>query len=165
MYEASIPVFIHTLTNLKAILQKGGSHAETKKFDASVLVNGRLAPDMFALSRQVQIASDAAKGAAARLSGSEPPKFEDTEKTLDELVARIDKTIDYLKSFKSEQLDGSEARTITLNTPRGALTFNGLNFLRHWALPNFFFHVTTTYNVLRHNGVEIGKADYLGKVQ
>jgi uncharacterized protein len=154
MYEASIPVFVHTLTSLKAILQKGVSHAEAKKFDASILVNGRLAPDMFALSRQVQIASDAAKGAAARLSGSEPPKFEDTEKTLDELVARIDK-----------QFDGSDARTITLNTPRGAMTFDGLNFLRHWALPNFFFHVTTTYNVLRHNGVELGKADYLGKVQ
>jgi uncharacterized protein len=165
MYEASIPVFVHTLTSLKAILQKGVSHAEAKKFDASILVNGRLAPDMFALSRQVQIASDAAKGAAARLSGSEPPKFEDTEKTLDELVARIDKTIDYLKSFKAEQFDGSDARTITLNTPRGAMTFDGLNFLRHWALPNFFFHVTTTYNVLRHNGVELGKADYLGKVQ
>ena len=165
MYEASIPTFIHTLTNLKAILQKGATHAEAKKFDAAVLVNGRLAPDMFALSRQVQIASDAAKGAAARLSGSEPPKFEDTEKTIDDLIARVDKTIDYLKSFTAAQFDGSDARTITLNTPRGALTFDGLTFLRHWALPNFFFHVTTTYNVLRHNGVEIGKSDYLGKVQ
>ena len=165
MYEASIPVFVHTLTNLKAILQKGAAYAEAKKFDPGILANSRLAPDMFALARQVQIASDAAKGAAARLSGTEPPKFEDTEKTLDELVARIDKTLDYLKSFSAAQIDGSETRTITLNTPRGALTFNGLTFLRHWALPNFFFHVTTTYNLLRHNGVEIGKADYLGKVQ
>ena len=165
MYEASIPVFVHTLTNLKAILQKGVAHAEAKKFDATVLVNSRLAPDMFTLSRQVQIASDAAKGAAARLSGTEPPKFEDTEKTIDELVARIDKTLDYLKSFTATQLEGSDARTITLNTPRGAMTFDGLTFLRHWALPNFFFHVTTTYNLLRHNGVELGKADYLGRVQ
>ena len=165
MYEASIPVFVHTLTSLKAILQKGGAHAEAKKFDPNVLVNGRLAPDMFALSRQVQIASDAAKGAAARLTGSEPPKFDDVEKTIEELVARIDKTIDYLESFKAAAFDGSDARTITLNTPRGALTFDGLTFLRHWALPNFFFHVTTTYNVLRHNGVEIGKADFLGKIQ
>jgi uncharacterized protein len=165
MYEASIPAFVHTLTSLRAILQKAAAHAETKKFDAAVLVSSRLAPDMFPLSRQVQIASDAAKGAAARLTGTEPPKFEDTEKTLDELVARIDKTIDYLKSFNAAQFEGAAERVVNLKTPRGELTFTGINFLRHWALPNFFFHVTTTYNLLRHNGVEIGKADYLGRPQ
>jgi len=165
MYEASIPVFMHTLTNLRSILQKGAAHAEAKKFDVSVLIASRLAPDMFPLSRQVQIASDAAKGAAARLTGTEPPKFEDTEKTIDELIARIDKTIDYLKSFNASQFDDAADRTINLTTPRGQLTFTGVNFLRHWALPNFFFHVTTTYNLLRHNGVEIGKADYLGRPQ
>lgn len=165
MYEASIPVFVHTLTNLKQILQKGAAHAETKKFDPDVLAASRLAPDMFPLTRQIQIASDAAKGAAARLSGTEPPKFEDTEKTYGELVARIDKTLDYLKSFNAAQLEGSETRTITVNTPRAAFTFTGLTFLRHWALPNFFFHTTTAYNLLRHNGVELGKADFLGRVQ
>jgi uncharacterized protein len=165
MYEMSIPLFIHTLSNLKVILQKGAAHAEAKKFDPAILVNSRLAPDMFALSRQIQIASDAAKGAAARLSNTEPPKFEDTEKTFDDLIARIDKTIDYLKSFSTAQIDGAETRTITVNTPRGPFTFNGLTFLRHWALPNFFFHVTTAYNLLRHNGVELGKADFLGRVE
>jgi uncharacterized protein len=165
MYEASIPLFVHTLTNLKALLQKGAAHAETKKFDPNILVSARLAPDMFALSRQVQIATDAAKGAIARLSATEPPKFEDTEKTLEDLIARVDKTIAYLQSFSATQLDGSDERLVTINTPRGNFTFNGLSFLRHWALPNFFFHVTTTYNLLRHNGVELGKADYLGRIQ
>jgi uncharacterized protein len=165
MYETSIPLFIHTLSNLKVILQKGAAHAEAKKFDPAILVNSRLAPDMFALSRQVQIASDAAKGAAARLSNTEPPKFEDTEKTIDDLIARIDKTIDYLKSFSVAQIDGAETRTITISTPRGPFTFNGITFLRHWALPNFFFHATTAYNLLRHNGVELGKADFLGRVE
>jgi uncharacterized protein len=165
MYETSIPVFIHTLSNLKEILKKAVAHAEAKKFDPMILVNSRLSPDMFTLSRQVQIASDAAKGAAARLSDTEPPKFEDNEKTFDDLIGRIDMTIDYLKSFSVAQLDGSETRTITVNTPRGPYTFNGVTFLRHWALPNFFFHVTTTYNLLRHNGVELGKSDFLGRVQ
>ena len=164
MYEASIPLFLHTLENLRSILQKGAEHAEAKKFDASVLVNSRLAPDMLPLSRQVQIASDAAKGAAARLSGTEPPKFEDTESTLPELIARVQKTIDYLRGVTPAQLEGSEDRTITVNTPRAAFTFPGVQYLRHWALPNFFFHVTTAYALLRHNGVELGKADFLGKI-
>lgn len=161
MYEASIPAFIHILGSLKAILQKGAAHAEARKFEPSVLTSSRLFPDMFALTRQVQIASDAAKGAAARLSGTEPPKFEDTETTFPELIARVDKTIDYLKGFKPAQIDGSEDRPITIKTPRVDLSFTGLNFLRNWALPNFYFHVTTTYNLLRHNGVELGKADFL----
>jgi uncharacterized protein len=164
IYDASIPTFVHTLKSLRAILQKGAAHAEAKKIDPAVLVGSRLFPDMFALSRQVQIATDAAKGAAARLAGSEPPKFEDKETTFAELVARVDRTIDYLHGFKPEQLEGAETRTVTVTTPRGAFTFTGLVFLRHWALPNFFFHVATTYNLLRHNGVELGKADYLGQV-
>lgn len=165
MYEASVPTFLHTLRSLKAILEKGVAHAEAKKFDQAVLASSRLAPDMFPLTRQVQIASDAAKGAAARLAGLEPPKFEDTETTLTELIARVDKTIDYLQSFKPAQIDGSEERTINIPTPRGTFTFPGKVFLRHWALPNFFFHTTTTYNLLRHNGVELGKADFLGGIR
>jgi uncharacterized protein len=165
MYEASIPLFLHTLESLRSILQTGAAHAEAKKFDPNVLVNSRLAPDMFTLARQVQIASDAAKSAAARLTGTEPPKFEDTESTLPELIARVEKTINYLRGFTPAQFEGSEERTININTPRATLTFVGLKFLRHWALPNFFFHVTTAYNLLRHNGVELGKADFLGKVQ
>jgi len=164
MYEASIPVFVHMLGNLKALLEKGAAHAAARKFDPAVLVNARLAPDMFPLSRQIQIASDAAKGAAARLSGTEAPKFEDKETTLPELIARIDKTIDYLKSFKPAQIDGSEERGIVVKTPQRDFSFTGLQYLRYWALPNFFFHVTTTYNLLRHNGVELGKADFLGPI-
>jgi hypothetical protein len=164
MYEASIPTFLHSLRNLKAILQKGVAHAESKKYDPNLLAATRLTADLLPLTRQVQIASDAAKGAAARLAGVDAPKFEDNETTLAELIARVDKTIDYLQSFKPEQLDGSEDRTINIPTPRQTFSFPGLIFLRHWALPNFFFHVTTAYNLLRHNGVEIGKADYLGKV-
>lgn len=165
MYEASVPTFLHTLRSLKAILEKGLAHAEAKKFDQAVLASSRLAPDMFPLTRQVQIASDAAKAAAARLAGVDAPKFEDTETTLAELVARVDKTIDYLQSFKPAQIDGSEERTINVPTPRQTFTFPGKAYLRHWALPNFFFHVTTTYNILRHNGVELGKADFLGGIR
>ena len=164
MYEASIPTFLHTLRSLKAILQKGVAHAETKKYEPTLLATTRLVADMLPLTRQVQIASDAAKGAAARLAGIDPPKVEDNETTMADLIARVDKTIDFLQSFKPEQLNGSEDRTITIQTPRQTFTFPGLVFLRHWALPNFFFHVTTAYNLLRHNGVDIGKADYLGRV-
>jgi uncharacterized protein len=165
MYEASIPTFLHSLRSLKAILEKGAAHAEAKKIDPNVLTASRLFPDMLPLTRQIQIASDAAKGAAARLAGLEPPKYEDAEATFPELIARVDKTIDYLQSFKAEQLEGSADRTVTISTPRQSFSFPGLIFLRHWALPNFFFHVTTAYNILRHNGVELGKADYLGRVQ
>lgn len=164
MYQASIPMFIHTLKNLKAILEKGVAYAQARKFDPDVLAGSRLFPDMLPFSRQIQIASDAAKGAAARLSGTEPPKFEDSETTLAELIARIDKTIDYLKTVQPAQVDGSEEREITIKTARGEFKFTGLIFLRHWAIPNFFFHVTTAYNLLRHAGVEIGKADFLGRV-
>jgi hypothetical protein len=163
MYEASVPLFIHSLHALKAILQKGQAHAEARKFEPANLVNSRLFPDMLPLNRQVQIASDVAKGAAARLSGTESPQFIDIETTFPELIARIDKTVDYLNGFKPAQIDGSEDRTITLPTPRGPLSLTGVAFLRHAALPNFYFHITTAYNLLRHNGVELGKSDFLGR--
>jgi hypothetical protein len=164
MYEASVPTFLHTLKSLRAILEKSLAHAEAKKFDPNVLAASRLFPDMFPLTRQVQIATDAAKGAAARLAGVDPPKYEDAESTIPELIARIDKTIDYLAGFKAEQFEGAEDRTVTIPTRIQTFSFPGLIFLRHWALPNFFFHVTTAYNLLRHGGVEIGKVDYLGRV-
>jgi hypothetical protein len=164
LYEATIPTFLHTLNNLKAILEKAVAHAEARKFDANVFVTTRLFPDMLPLSRQIQIASDAAKGAAARLSGTEPPKFEDNETTMAELLARIAKTVDYLQTFKPEQFAGADDRIITIKTQRATLNFKAADFVRHWALPNFFFHVTTAYGLLRHGGVEIGKLDFLGNV-
>lgn len=163
MYQASIPVFIRTLGNLSGILAKGAAHAEAKKIDPSVLVNSRLFPDMFALARQVQIASDTAKGAAARLAGLEPPSYDDNEKTFPELIARLDKTVEYLKTLKPEQIDGSEERTVNLKVAGQPMTFQGMTFLLQRALPNLYFHTTTAYNILRHNGVEVGKKDYLGK--
>ena len=163
MYQASIPVFIRMLGNLSAILAKGVAHAEAKKIDPSVLVNSRLFPDMFALARQVQIASDTAKGAAARLAGLEPPSYDDNEKTFPELIARLDKTVEYLKTLKPEQIDGSEERTISLKVAGQPMTFQGMTFLLQRALPNLYFHTTTAYSILRHNGVEVGKKDYLGK--
>jgi uncharacterized protein len=164
MYEASIPTFVHSLRSLRAILQKALAHAEAKKFDPTVLASARLFPDMLPLTRQVQIAADAAKGCAARLAGVEAPKFEDNETTLPQLIARVDKTLDYLQGFKAEQIDGSEERSVSIKLPKQTLTFPGLAYLRHWAIPNFYFHVTTTYALLRHNGVEIGKPDYIGDV-
>ena len=163
MYQASVPYFVRLLRNLRAILEKGAAHAAAKKFDTAVLVQARLAPDMLPLARQVQIASDNAKGCAARLAGVEPPKFEDNEVSWEQLLERIDKTVAFLKSLKAEQVDGSEGRAITLNLRSGTLNFNGLDYLRFFALPNFTFHVVTAYNLLRHNGVDIGKADYLGR--
>jgi uncharacterized protein len=163
MYQASVPVFIRMLGNLRAILAKGAAHAEARKFDPAVLINGRLAPDMFALARQVQIAADMAKGAAARLAGVEPPKYEDNETTFPELHARIDKTIAFLETLKPAQIDGSEARSITLTMRSGTRSFVGLPYLVDFVLPNLYFHATTAYNILRHNGVELGKGDFLGQ--
>lgn len=163
MYQASVPTFIQSLKNLKAILQKGIAYAEARKFDPDILAGLRLFPDMLPLTRQVQIACDAAKLGVARLAGVDAPKFEDNETTMAELIARVDKTIDYLESVKPEQIDGSEDRVITVPTRDKTFSFPGLIYLRHWALPNFFFHLTTTYALLRHNGVEIGKADFIGR--
>ncbi|HVS26023.1 MAG TPA: DUF1993 family protein [Burkholderiales bacterium] len=162
MYEASIPVFIRMLKNLAAILAKGATYAEAKKIEPTVLINSRLYPDMFPMARQVQIASDAAKGCGARLAGRESPKFEDNEATFPELLTRIDKTIAYLETLKPEQINGSEERTITLQIRNNTLTFLGMPFLLNFALPNFYFHVTTAYDILRHCGVEIGKQDFIG---
>ena len=162
MYEASIPVFIRMSKNLAAIVAKAAAHAEAKKIDPAVLINSRLYPDMFPLVRQIQIASDAAKGCAARLAGLEPPKFEDNEATFPELLTRIDKTVAYLETLKPEQIDGSEQRTITLQIRNRTVTFLGMPYLLNFALPHFYFHVTTTYDILRHCGVEIGKQDFIG---
>jgi uncharacterized protein len=165
IHALSIDIFTHALGNLSAILEKGAAHAATKKFDSTVLVNSRLAPDMLPLSRQVQIACDLAKNSAARLAGIEPPRFEDSEKTIEELRARIARTLDYLKGISASALEGSEDRAIKVPAGERTLEFNGLAFLQRWALPNVFFHVTTAYNILRHNGVEIGKRDFLGSTQ
>ena len=162
MYEASIPVFQRALINLSAILTKAAAHAEAKKFDPVVLVNARLAPDMLPLSRQIQIAVDHARGAAARLAGVERPPVADTETTRDELQARIASTLAYIGTFAPAQIDGSEAREITLPLRTGEVKLKGQPYLLHFALPNFWFHVTTAYAILRHNGVDIGKLDFLG---
>ena len=164
MYLASISPILRTLTNLRTILEKAEAHAEARKIDPSVLVNARLYPDMFPLSRQVQIATDNAKGAASRLAGTTPPKYEDFESTFPELVARIDKTIALLKTFKPEQINGSEEKTITLPMHDRTLTFKGMPYLLDYVIPNIYFHVTTAYAILRHNGVEIGKKDFLGEI-
>jgi len=164
MYVASVPPIIRSLTNLRSILEKAAAHAEAKKIDPSVLINARLYPDMFPLSRQVQIATDVAKGAVSRLAGSEPPKYEDNETTFQELLARIDKTIALLESCKPEQIDGSEDRIITLPMHDKTVIFKGLAYLYDFVLPNVYFHVTTVYAILRHNGVEIGKKDFLGNI-
>jgi len=163
MYQVSVPVLVRALTNLRSVLQKGEAHAEAKKFKPEVLLNDRLAPDMLPLTRQVQIVTDQAKGSSARLAGAEVPKYEDTEATFAELYARIDKTLAFIKGFKPEQIDGSEARDITLPSQRGPLEFKGQAYLLYFVLPNVYFHCTTAYAILRHNGVELGKMDFIGK--
>lgn len=163
MYQALIPVSIRTLNNLTNILEKGAAYAETKKIDPSVFINSRLSPDMFPLSKQVQIASDIVNRGAARLAGIEPPKFEDNETTFPQLIDRIQKTISHLNTLKPEQIDGSEEREITLQMRDNTLSFQGMQFLLYFVLPNLYFHVTTAYDILRHCGVELGKGDFLGQ--
>ena len=162
MYQASAPRFANTLKNLSAILDKARAHAEAKKVDEQVLTAARLFPDMFALARQVQIACDSAKGAVARLAGVEIPKHEDTEKTFDELKARIAKTIAFIEGVKAAQIDGSEDKEIILKLQGKDVPFKGMQYLLGFAWPNFYFHAATAYNILRHNGVEIGKRDFIG---
>ena len=162
MSSASLPIFQTMLTNLSHLLAKAQTHAEAKKFDPSVLTQYRLAPDMLPFTRQVLIACDAAKLCVARLSDLEAPKFEDTETTLVELMSRIQKTLDWIKTVPASALDGTELKSITFPVGKDKTrTMTGEDYLKHWALPNVFFHVTTAYAILRHNGVEIGKADYL----
>ena len=162
MYQASIPSFLRMLGNLSAILDKAATHAEVKKIDPYIFVNARLAPDMFPLSRQVQIATDMVKGCAARLAGIEVPSYEDNEITFADLQARIDKTKAFLESVSATQIDGSEGRQITVKFGSRELGFLGQAYLLDFVIPNFHFHLTTTYTILRHNGVEIGKKDYTG---
>jgi len=162
MYQASIPVFVRMLDNLSGILDKAAAHAEAKKIDPAIFVNARLAPDMFPLSRQVQIATDMVKGCAARLAGIEVPSYEDNETTFSELQARIAKTKAFIESVSASQVDGSEERKITLKFGSKELSFLGQAYLLDFVLPNVHFHLTTTYAILRHNGVEIGKKDYTG---
>lgn len=162
MYQASIPVFVRMLGNLSAILDKAAAHAETKKIDPAIFVTARLTPDMFPLSRQVQIATDMVKGCAARLAGIDVPSYEDNETTFADLQERITKTVAFLQSVSALQIDGSEDRKITLKFGSKELNFLGQAYLLDFVLPNFHFHLTTTYAILRHNGVEIGKKDYVG---
>lgn len=165
MHQASAATFIHKLNNLAAILEKAQAHAHARQFDGRILVNSRLYPDMLPLSSQVQIATDGAKGGVARLAGQQPPRFEDNESTLPELVQRVRKTIAYLETFTPEQIDGSEERDISLQVGQHTLRFKGLRYLLDFVTPNFYFHITTAYAILRHNGVEIGKRDFLGLIQ
>lgn len=162
MYYASVPTLKLMLNNIAAILKKSAEHAAIKKIDPSVFINARLFPDMLPLFKQIQIATDQAKGCAARLAGVDIPKFEDNEATFDELQARIAKTIAFLDGFKQQQIDGSEQREIVFQLHDTKFEFNGQEYLLNWVLPNFYFHVTTAYNILRHNGVDIGKRDFIG---
>lgn len=162
MYAASVATFLHALKNLQVILRKGAEYAAEKKLDDSVLTSFRLFPDMFPLSRQVQIACDVAKGCGARLAGIEPPRYEDTETTFDELQARIEKTIAFLSGLDAATIDASADKQIKLKTGGREREFIAKDYLSLWALPNVFFHLTTTYNILRHNGVPLSKVDFLG---
>jgi hypothetical protein len=162
IYDFSIPVLIRGLSNMSAILAKGAAHAEAKKFDSVALAQSRLIPDMYPFTRQVQIACDTAKGAAGRLAAIEIPKHEDTETTFAQLDARIKKTVDFLKSVTPAQLQGAETRSIELKFPDGAMKFTGLTYLTGFVLPNFYFHATMVYALLRKGGVDVGKDDFLG---
>ena len=163
MYQASAPRFVNILKNLSAILDKAQAHAEARKIDPLVLTASRLYPDMYPLTRQVQIACDTAKGAVARLAGVEIPKHEDTEQTFDELKARIAKVIDFIGTVKPAQVDGTEDKELGLRLGGQERRFQGMQYLLGFVHPNFYFHVTTAYGILRHNGVEIGKRDYIGE--
>ena len=162
MYQASAPRFVHMLKNLSSMLDKAQAHAEARKIDPAALTTFRLYPDMFPLSRQVQVACDVAKGVAARLAGVEVPRHEDTEQTFPELKARIAKTIAFIETIRPEQIDGSEEKDIVVKLGKQEYRFMGMQYRLNWAYPNFYFHVTTAYNILRHNGVELGKRDFVG---
>jgi hypothetical protein len=163
MYQASTPRFAAMLRNLSALIDKAEAHCAAKKIEPSALSTARLFPDMFPFTRQVQIACDTAKGAVARLAGVEIPKHEDTEQTFAELKARIAKTLDFIESVGAGKIDGTEDKEIVLQMRSGERRYKGMQYLLGVAYPNLYFHVTTAYNILRHNGVEIGKPDFLGK--
>ena len=162
LYDFSVPVFSQSLKALAEILKKAEAHADAKKIDHAVFLTARLAPDMFALTRQVQLATDFAKGGSARMAAIDVPSYADTEVTFAELHARIEKTIVFIESIPKEKFIGAELRDVTVPMRPEPKTFNALTYLRHGALPNFFFHTTTAYDILRHHGVEIGKRDFLG---
>jgi hypothetical protein len=164
MYQASVPVFAQVLGALAKVLDKAEAHATAKKIDPAVLLAARLAPDMFPLSRQVQTVCDFAKGASARLAAADIPSWSDNEKTFAELKERIRKTLDFVQSFKPAQIDGSEAREVSVKVGGNPLTFKGQPYLLQFVLPNVFFHATVAYAILRHNGVELGKRDFMGQV-
>jgi len=161
MFDATIPPLLRALNNLSHILKKGEAHADAKSIEHSALLNARLFPDMYPLTRQVQIATDMSKGAAARLAGIEVPKYDDNETTFADLQARLAKTIAFIETVKPEQFAGSEAREVTITVRKADVKFTGQDYLLKWVNPNVYFHVTTAYNILRHNGVELGKPDFL----
>jgi len=165
MHAASAPVFTQMLTNLLGWLDKAEAHAAAKKFDANKFIGMRLTPDMLPFERQIQIATDHVKGCLARLAGQEPPKWSDEEKTIEELRARVRKALEFAATITPAQLEGAESREIVLPTPRGPLKMSGERFLVGFSLPNFYFHVTMAYALLRQGGVDVGKMDYLGAVR
>lgn len=162
MYQASVPVFDKMLANLAGILTKAAAWAESRKIEPAVLLNARLAPDMFALTRQVQVACDFAKGTCARLAGIEPPKYEDNETSFAELQARIARTRQFVATFKAAQIDGTEDKDIRFQGGRGLMEFKGQPYLIGFALPNLYFHTTMAYAILRHNGLALAKGDFIG---
>jgi uncharacterized protein len=162
VHAMSVDLFTHTLGNLSRLLEKGAANAKQRKIEPAVLLGARLAPDMFPLTRQVQIACDVAKSAIARLAAQEPPRMPDTETSFEELHARIARTVDYLRSVPASAFEGAETRDLKVPAGERTLEFKGLEYLKRWAIPNLFFHVTMTYAILRHNGVELGKSDFLG---
>lgn len=163
MYQAAVPVFVRALGNLKHVLKKGEEHAKSKSVSDEVLLQTRLIPDMLPLIKQIQIACDMATRGAARLAGVEPQSFEDNETTLEQACSRIDRAIEYIKTFKPEQIDGSETRTVVLKMRSGEMTFEGQAYLFGFVIPNLFFHCTTAYNILREAGTDIGKNDFIGQ--
>lgn len=162
LHEISVPAFVRGLNVLSSLLDKADAHAQAQGFDVTELINARLAPDMYSVVGQVQGASDAAKFGAARVAGVTPPSFPDNETTFDELKVRIANTVSFLESLEPAQFEGGADREVQLKTPSKTWTFTGRDYLRAFALPNFYFHVTTAYDILRHKGVAIGKMDYLG---
>ena len=162
MYQASVPVLLHSLAAFEAILDKAAANAEARKIDPSVFIQARLAPDMFTFARQVQVATDMAKGGVARLAGLESPRMEDNETTFADLKTRLQKTQDFIRTVQASQIDGSEDRDITLKAGPNTLEFKGQAYLLNFVLPNVFFHLTAAYSILRHNGVELSKRDFLG---
>ncbi len=162
MYRATVPVFARALRNLIVVLQKGEASAAARKIDPAVILNYRLAPDMFPLTRQVQIATDMAKGCVSRLAGVDIPAYEDKEATFSDLTARLEKCIAYLESFKPEQIDGTEDKVITLKRPTGDVSYAGLQYALEYVTPNVYFHCTSAYAILRHCGVDVGKKDFIG---